>query len=227
MPGSNGPNKTRRDVLKATATLGVTAAATSLPASASGEWTQVNDRSIDYAASPAEIIADTGMLRSTAGSRAVENGERLVEMLADDGLLDEATLDALPTGPFTEATSEGIYHVTNGKVTNLGFRVQTSEGPLDVVFTENASPLAALRTDGKRVLYGTADAESYTRRVRDLDTSSDRAGLGSGGIQYGTCGGEYCPDCDCNQVECSGQVGQIICGSCFGNDCLLTRGDCC
>lgn len=226
MSEPNGTDRTRRDVLKATATLGATAAATSLPASAAKEWAPVADQSVDYGASPESIIADTGMLRSTGVSAAVEKGERLVEMLAEDGLLEAATLDALPTGSFSETASEGIYHMTNGKVTNLGFRVQTSEGALDVVFSENASPVAALWKDDEQVLYGTADGESYTRRVREFGTS-DQSQLGSDAIQYGTCCGEYCPGCDCSAIECNGQTGQITCGSCFYCDCVLTKGDCC
>lgn len=224
------PDRTRRQVLKATAAAGAAAAASSVSAAAdTGGWSVLSDETIDYTATPTEIVGSSGLVGTTDEPLAAERGDMLVERLASEGLLETASLDELPSGPVSETTAEGVYHITDGTVTNLGFSVQTDRGTLDVVFTETAPPVAALTTDGKQLLYGMRDG-SYVEITREFDESPEIAADGSGTLNVTGCtvNSDCDPPCDCEMISCTGSTNrQIVCSSCVYGECKLTVGGCC
>ena len=214
MSDTDDADKTRRDVLKAAAVVGATARAVSMPAAASTGWTAVGDRSIDYSLAPSEPITASGMVRADGPTRAVETGQRLVESLAADGLLESATLDALPTGEFTAGGADGVYHVTN-----LGFRLQTSEGQLTLVFSTDSAPLARFTpAEGGQVLYGTKDFETFTRELQTFNGGSIRPQAGS------------CRGCSCSGYPCCSTCypeTRLVCEDEYNGDCIISTNCAC
>lgn len=221
MPGSGDSERTRRDVLKATAAVGVSAAATSTAASGSSGWNPVSDGSIESATDAGEILRAGDVYAPEAtvdGDASMPTGQDLLERLTADGLLESASFDELPTEDLSTAGPEGVYKFTDGEVTNLGFRLQTEYGQLTVLFTTNAPPLAQLTTsNGSRVLYGTKDFETFSVEMRGLDDGLATPKAGS------------CPDCYCSGYPCCSTCieTRLVCEELYDGECTIVTNCAC
>lgn len=227
MSDKRGTDRTRRSVLKATAAAGAAAAATSVPGAAGSGHAVIDHPSVDYTASPVEIVESAGLLSTPGASRSLASGQQLAQRLAAEGIFEEATLDTLETGQLSRSRSEGIYHLSNGDVVNLGFRVQTDRGPVDVVYSAHSAPIAALWTDEKRVLFGPSPEGGYKKIETSLTDST--AGVDDV-ISAAECetNSDCRPDCDCEEIGCTGGTNrQSVCSSCVFGECQLTTGGCC
>lgn len=225
----NNKSLSRRKVLK-----GITAASTgavlasSIPtaAASSQEPELVNDQFV-FDRSKLSVLRSKDALLPTDSNEShindrngssdrfdipneVKTGQRLLELLSDDGLIDQPSLEALPdTG----------YEIRYSSHTEIGFIVETERGEVQITFSKVSSPFAVHRTDDKDIEYNYTKNHEYTRSNIGLQsTISNSEGVGTM---------SSCDECWCRTGFCPWCLELTRCVNYYNGRCWTTDKCCC
>lgn len=229
---------TRRRLLQATAVGGVGLGTTKLMDAGSAADTQPAPPLVGP---PEQMLADSNVIPESGDP--VAGGRRLLTRLADDGLLQTASYDALPADRFTRETETGVYRVVRNGVTTVGFRLSSTDGLTTVVFSDVADPVATVAgaADTDRVWYLTADGDQYRRLSTreamvagdtDTDTVTESLYSPTDSVSSPTDGsGGSCTDSDCSgygcmRQDCDGGPYLRLASRCQDGDCVFYS-ECC
>lgn len=151
----------------------------------------------------------------------VRTGRALLERLKVDGLLAEASLDALPDFGATDTDGE-IHDLSEQGSRSIAFTTSTERGRLQVTYSENSAPFAALSPENgdNVIIYTAPDGENYERIETDLEKSGSAEDPST--QDCGDCGG-----CNCVGDWCLDgarpRTQKEYCNTCSGQECITTN----
>lgn len=200
----------RREVLRKSAVVGVAGLGMSGATfgSAGATTTSINqiNKNIDLSTLNAEGVIltidaldqNTALDQDAFPSEAMRTGQQLLKHLAADGLIEEASLNAFPNYEQSTVTTGSLFRVNNAGKNQIIFTTQTSEGRLQITYSENSLPSASLfpKDGGAVIMYTSADGANYRRFTSDLTASKDAGNVSTLACNCSgcTCEGDWCLD---------------------------------
>lgn len=239
----NQSDSTRRSVLQSIAGgLAVGAAAPALGGTASaGGKPEPADEDVDLYRNKREELRRQGVIHGDddhPASREVLTGERLLEELTSDGLIEEPPLEALPSRRVSKkktntersrGANRGFYHIKVNQHEEIGFLLNTSAGRLQVTYSQVSIPYAVLKpSDGSRPIeYVHTDGDKYESSPVSNDLAPESEPDSSDSRSPGTnqiaddCE-DWCFGCDCAGTFLCGHLNLLRCWNCYAGGCILT-----
>lgn len=155
-----------------------------------------------------------------------QNSGTLLEKLASDGLIDQASTDVLPIRKLDEG-EDGYYHIRVEDHKEVGFILQIPSGKLQVKFDEKIPPVAfLLSNDGTRpIKYIPRREGGYQSKTMSgpIASSSDQpvdTNAIADDCEY------WCGGCSCgfNPIICPSPLlaFHITCQNCWRGECIVT-----
>jgi hypothetical protein len=243
MKDKNQSELNRRSILQSIAggmAVGAGAPALGGTVSAGGKPVEA-DADVDMYRNKQEELRRQGVIHGDddhPASRDVLTGRRLLEVLASEGLIDEPSLEALPSRRVSKkktntqrirGSNHGFYHIEVNGHEEIGFLLDTPAGRLQVKFSQVSIPYAVLTpSDGGRPIeYVHTDGDTYESRpvsdelaaASDQDSSNSRS---PGTDQIADDCEYWCYGCECEATLLCGHLNLLKCWNCYAGGCILT-----
>jgi len=160
---------------------------------------------------------------ATAERRVEAEANQLLNRLAADGLIDDASADALPSHKMTTSTTTGVLRLVRDEIGYTVFVLHSDEGRVEVTLPDEGTPYAMLSpvNGDTKEMYQLAQSGSYERIETSLSAFNPDASTSDATTM--ACSPDTCTGCECvSGSRCLLKAQRTVCNTCEDGDCIST-----